>query len=106
MLNILKLEDKLKRGLGKNQKEIRLWQYFYLYLLLIFIIVAITSYNEIRNINLEEKSNSQRLYNDLARKAEVVTMTLYDFKSSDKYKNYVMSLASNQNIPYNKTQLF
>ena len=70
------------------------------------IIITLTSYNEVKNINLEEKNNSQRLYNDLARKAEVVTMTLYDFKSSDKYKNYVMSLASNQNVPYNKTQLF
>lgn len=70
------------------------------------IIINLTSYNEVKNINLEEKNNSQRLYNDLARKAEVVTMTLYDFKSSDKYKNYVMSLASNQNVPYNKTQLF
>ena len=70
------------------------------------IIITLTSYNEVKNINLEEKNNSQRLYSDLARKAEVVTMTLYDFKSSDKYKNYVMSLASNQNVPYNKTQLF
>lgn len=70
------------------------------------IIITLTFYNEVKNINLEEKNNSQRLYNDLARKAEVVTMTLYDFKSSDKYKNYVMSLASNQNVPYNKTQLF
>lgn len=70
------------------------------------IIITLISYNEVKNINLEEKNNSQRLYNDLARKAEVVTMTLYDFKSSDKYKNYVMSLASNQNVPYNKTQLF
>lgn len=74
--------------------------------MLILIIITLSSYNEVKNINLEEKSNSQRLYNDLARKAEVVTMTLYDFKSSDKYKNYVMSLASNQNVPYNKTQLF
>lgn len=74
--------------------------------MLILIIITLSSYNEVKNINLEEKNNSQRLYNDLARKAEVVTMTLYDFKSSDKYKNYVMSLASNQNVPYNKTQLF
>ena len=102
MLDILKLEGKLKRILGKKSKRNKIIGVF----LLIFIIIALTSYNEITNINLEEKSNSQRLYNDLARKAEVVTMTLYDFKSSDKYKNYVMSLASNQNVPYNKTQLF
>lgn len=102
MLDILKLKDKLKRGLGKKSKRNKIIGI----ILLMLIIITLTSYNEVKNINLEEKNNSQRLYNDLARKAEVVTMTLYDFKSSDKYKNYVMSLASNQNVPYNKTQLF
>ena len=102
MLDILKLRDKLKRGLGKKLKRNKIIGI----ILLMLIIITLTSYNEVKNINLEEKNNSQRLYNDLARKAEVVTMTLYDFKSSDKYKNYVMSLASNQNVPYNKTQLF
>ncbi|MFR4478461.1 MAG: helix-turn-helix transcriptional regulator [Fusobacterium sp.] len=102
MLDILKLRDKLKRGLGKKSKRNKIIGI----ILLMLIIITLTSYNEVKNINLEEKNNSQRLYNDLARKAEVVTMTLYDFKSSDKYKNYVMSLASNQNVPYNKTQLF
>ena len=102
MLDILKIKDKLKSGLGKKSKRNKIIGI----LLLMLIIITLTSYNEVKNINLEEKSNSQRLYNDLARKAEVVTMTLYDFKSSDKYKNYVMSLASNQNVPYNKTQLF
>ena len=102
MLDILKLRDKLKRGLGKKLKRNKIIGI----ILLMLIIITLTSYNEVKNINLEEKNNSQRLYSDLARKAEVVTMTLYDFKSSDKYKNYVMSLASNQNVPYNKTQLF
>jgi len=102
LLDILKLRDKLKRGLGKKSKRNKIIGI----ILLMLIIITLTSYNEVKNINLEEKNNSQRLYNDLARKAEVVTMTLYDFKSSDKYKNYVMSLASNQNVPYNKTQLF
>jgi len=102
LLDILKLRDKLKRGLGKKLKRNKIIGI----ILLMLIIITLTSYNEVKNINLEEKNNSQRLYNDLARKAEVVTMTLYDFKSSDKYKNYVMSLASNQNVPYNKTQLF
>ena len=102
MLDILKLRDKLKRGLGKKSKRNKIIGI----ILLMLIIITLTSYNEVKNINLEEKNNSQRLYSDLARKAEVVTMTLYDFKSSDKYKNYVMSLASNQNVPYNKTQLF
>ena len=102
MLDILKIKGRLKRVLGKKSKRNKIIGIC----LFIFIIITLTSYNEVRIINLEEKVNSQRLYNDLARKAEVVTMTLYDFKSSDKYKNYVMSLASNQNIPYNKTQLF
>ena len=102
MLDILKIKGRLKRVLGKKSKRNKIIGIC----LFIFIIITLTSYNEVRIINLEEKVNSQRLYNDLARKAEVVTMTLYEFKSSEKYKNYVMSLASNQNIPYNKTQLF
>lgn len=100
LLDILKL--KMKKILGKKSPKIKVIIIF----LISCIIIAITSYKEIVNINLGEKIKSQRLYNDLERKAEVVTMTLYDFKSSDKYKNYVISLASNQNIPYSKTQLF
>lgn len=102
MLDILKLKVGLKKILGKKSKRNKVIGLF----LFIFIAVAITSYKKVADINLQEKLRTQRVYNDLERKAEVVTMTLYEFKSSDKYKNYVLSLASNQIIPYNKTQLF
>lgn len=59
LLDILKL--KMKKILGKKSPKIKVIIIF----LISCIIIAITSYKEIVNINLGEKIKSQRLYNDL-----------------------------------------
>lgn len=57
------------------------------------VIIAVNTYNKIEKINENTKIKTERLYESIRKKSEMVNMTLYDLKASNEFSNYIMSLS-------------
>ena len=97
-----KLCVKLKNKLQKKLSRI----VFVIILLIASIIIGINSYNKVNKINEEIKIKNERAYENIRKKIELITLTLYEFKSSDKFNNYAMNKINDRDFMYNRVQLF
>lgn len=70
------------------------------------VIIAVNTYNKIEKINENTKIKTERLYESIRKKSEMVNMTLYDLKASNEFSNYIMSLSDDYELPYNRLRLF
>ena len=92
------IQKKLK---NKTKKLI-----FFIVIIFSFIIVLINSYDRIEEINRDNQLKTRRIYESIRKKSEIVSMTLYDLKSSEAFSNYTMSLSDSYNLAYNKVKLY
>lgn len=95
-----KLYTKLKNKL--QRKKI----IFIIILLISGIIVSVNSYNRITKINNETKIKSERSYEGIQKKIELITLILHEFKSGDKFVNYTANKVSDKDFMYSRAQLF
>ena len=79
---------------------------FLMMLFFSFIVIAISSYNRIENINIATKIKTKKLYENIRKKSEIINMALYDLKSSNEFSNYVVSLSDNFETSYNRLKIF
>ncbi len=70
------------------------------------IVIAVNTYNKIEKINENTKIKTERLYESIRKKSEMINMTLYDLKASNEFSNYIMSLSDDYELPYNRLRLF
>ena len=63
------------------------------------VIIAVNTYNKIEKINENTKIKTERLYESIRKKSEMVNMTLYDLKASNEFSNYIMSLSDDYELP-------
>ncbi|WP_300331442.1 helix-turn-helix transcriptional regulator [Fusobacterium sp.] len=70
------------------------------------VIISLNSYNELTKEERYIESKTSRLYENIRKKSEIVSMTLYDLKSSEAFNNYIISLSDNYNLPFTKVKLF
>lgn len=96
------IKELIQRKLKNKTKKL----IFFIIIIFSFIIVVINSYDRIEKINRDTQLKTRRIYESIRKKSEIVSMTLYDLKSSEAFSNYTMSLSDNYNLAYNKVKLY